>query len=355
MIKLALGMLLVLGLSGCSSLSQSKEAVLAGNRLGVSNELLNNAPDSFQSSYAAKPDVQAFIEKMVRDDNYNKQTLELAFSRIKPRDNVIKKSNNQPEVITPFYEYRKRFVSDQRIQEGREFAKKNRVWLDKAQREYGVDWHVIVALIGVETYYGRITGSKDIFTSLTTLAFNYPRRQDYFQNELRAYLLLARKEGWKIGETKGSYSGAMGMVQFMPTNYRKLAVDFDNNGHVDLWNSDADAIGSVANYLKHHGWEYGKPSVILAQVEDADKVSQWVNFSKKPLKSALEWSAINVLPGQPFLPEKMGLIGLQTAKDKTTYWLAYKNFFTIMDYNPSRRYAMSVLELAKSIDSNEAP
>ncbi|WP_233407704.1 lytic murein transglycosylase B [Marinomonas spartinae] len=354
MIKLALGMLLVLGLSGCSTMSQSKETLQEGNRLGVSNTLLKDAPDSYKDSYAADPEVQAFIQQMVREDHYNKATLELAFSRIKPRETVITKSNNQPEVITPFYDYRKNFLTKKRIEEGRAFAKKNHYWLEKAQQEYGVDWHVIVALIGVETYYGRITGGKDVFTSLATLAFNYPRRQDYFQKELRAYLLLARKEGWKIGGTDGSYSGAMGMVQFMPTNYQKLAVDFDGDGHVDLWNSDADAIGSVANYMKHHGWEYGKPCLVLAQVKDAKKISDWVNFQRKPVKTAEEWSKLGVLPSQPFLPEKMGLIGLHTAKNETTYWLAYENFYTIMDYNPSRRYAMAVLELAKSIDSNEA-
>ncbi|MEL0635910.1 lytic murein transglycosylase B [Marinomonas sp. TI.3.20] len=348
MIKLAVGILLVLGLAGCSSLDQAKSREL-GDELKVSNELLEDAPQSIASSYAANPQVQAFIDRLVKNDHFDKKRLELAFSRIKVREKVIEKSNNQPEVLIPYYKYRTRFVSSQRIESGKAFAIKNKYWLDKAEKEYGVDWHIIVSLIGVETYYGRITGSQDVFTSLTTLAFDYPRRQKYFQSELKAYLLLARENGWNIGATKGSYSGAMGMVQFMPSNYRKLAIDYDGDGRIDLWHSDADAIGSVANYLKHHGWEFDKPCLVMANVKFPETVKKWVNFDSKPIKTAAQWSTLDILPSQSFLPEKMGLIGLRTAEDKMSYWLAYENFFTIMDYNPSRRYAMSVLELAKSI------
>ncbi|REG84194.1 membrane-bound lytic murein transglycosylase B [Marinomonas pollencensis] len=352
MIKLAVGMFLVLGLVGCSSAGQMQQHAL-GDKLGVSNQLLDNAPDKKANSYAANPQVQAFITRLVEQDGFDKNALELAFSRIKIREKVIQKSDNQPEVITPYYEYSARFVNPQRIASGKAFAQKNKHWLLKAEKQYAVDWHVIVALIGVETYYGRITGSKDVFTSLTTLAFDYPRRQAYFQNELRAYLLLARENNWNIGATKGSYTGAMGMVQFMPTNYRKLAVDYDGDGHIDLWQSDADAIGSVANYLQHHGWEYNQPYWVMASVEDPDAITEWVNHDRKPIKTAAQWSALKVLPKQHFLNKKMGLVGLRTKADEVTYWLAYENFFTIMDYNPSRRYAMSVLALAENIGKND--
>ena len=350
--KLAVGMFLVLGLAGCSSAGQIQQQAL-GEKLGVSNTLLDSAPENTANSYASNPQVQAFIARLVKQDDFDKDTLELAFSRIKIREKVIQKSNNQPEVITPYYEYSERFVNKQRVVSGKAFAEKNKRWLLKAEKQYGVDWHVIVALIGVETYYGRITGSKDVFTSLTTLAFDYPRRQTYFQSELRAYLLLARENNWNIGATKGSYSGAMGMVQFMPTNYRKLAVDYDADGQIDLWHSDADAIGSVANYLQHHGWEYQQPYLVMAKVDDPGAISKWINLDRKPIKTVAEWSALKVLPKQPFLDKKMGLVGLRTKEDEVSYWLAYENFFTIMDYNPSRRYAMSVLALAENIGKND--
>ncbi|RBO82254.1 lytic murein transglycosylase B [Marinomonas aquiplantarum] len=350
MIKLAASVIVAIGLTACSAVEQKD---LPANS-GVSNALLEDKPKEWTDSYAGNPSVQAFIEKMASQHGYDRKTLELAFSHIKRRPKVIEKSDNQPEVLIPYYQYKTRFVNKDRMRAGQKFALRNAKWLDKAEQEFGIDPHVVVALIGVETYYGRITGSKDVFTSLTTLAFDYPRRETYFQSELEAYLLLAREEGWNIGETKGSYSGAMGMVQFMPSNYQKLALDYDQDGHIDLWHSEADAIGSVANYLKHHGWTTDQPWFVTAQVADLATVEEEVNKGRSPSKDMTEWSAVNVLPTQPFVIDKTGLIGLRTSPEEVSYWLAYENFFTVMDYNPSRRYAMSVLELAKSIGAYEA-
>ncbi|MEP0071242.1 MAG: lytic murein transglycosylase B [Marinomonas sp.] len=335
-----------LGLIACSNVDHSNS--------GVSDSLLENELENVLDSYAANPEVQSFIDKLVKEHDYDRDTLELAFSHIKVRPNVIEKSDNQPEVLVPYYEYKKRFVTKARAESGREFAERNQYWLQKAEQEFGVEPTIIVALIGVETYYGRITGSKDVFTSLTTLAFDYPRRKEYFQSELEAYLLLAREEEWNIGATKGSYSGAMGMVQFMPSNYRKLALDYDKNGHIDLWKSEADAIGSAANYLKHHGWQNNQPWFVTAQVADPVKVEKEINRGRKADTEMNVWSSHNVLPTQSFSPEKTGLVALRTGPEEVTYWLAYENFFTIMDYNPSRRYAMSVLELAQSIGKYES-
>jgi membrane-bound lytic murein transglycosylase B len=350
MIKQSILFILTLSLAACSSVEHST----LPSHSGVSDTLLEDMPKEWANSYAGNPEVQRFINRLVKEHNYDKVRLELAFSHIQLRPKVIEKSDNQPEVITPYYEYKTRFVNDDRASLGREFSKRNAAWLNKAEQEFGVESNVIVALIGVETYYGRITGSKDVFTSLTTLAFDYPRRKEYFQSELEAYLLLARKEGWNIGETKGSYSGAMGMVQFMPSNYQKLAIDYDENGHIDLWGSEADAIGSVANYLRHHGWKTAQPWFVTAHVADQDKVVDDINRGRVPTTDMATWSSLDVLPTQPFVLQKTGLIGLRTGPDEVSFWLAYENFFTIMDYNPSRRYAMSVLELAQSIGNYES-
>lgn len=358
-LKLVAALILAFGVTACST-THHDDSFYAGaaekqNETGVSDALLEDMPQEWNDSYAANPEVQAFIHHMVQDYSYDKASLELAFSRIKAREAVIEKSDNQPEVLVPYWQYKKRFLSENRISEGKAFAKRNWKWLQKAQSEFGVDWRVIVALIGVETHYGRIIGSRDVFTSLTTLTFDYPRRKAYFQGELEAYLLLARKQGWNIGATKGSYSGAMGMVQFMPSNYEKLAIDYDGDGRIDLWGSEADAIGSVANYMKHHGWQAGKPWFVVAQVNRPDVVSDWVNKGHSPTKEMSEWSSLGVLPVQAFIPGKTGLIALKTEEEKESFWLAYENFFTVMDYNPSRRYAMSVLELAQSIGNDETP
>ena len=350
MIKQSILFILTLSLAACSIVEHST----LPSHSGVSDTLLEDMPKEWANSYAGNPEVQRFINRLVKEHNYDKARLELAFSHIQLRPKVIEKSDNQPEVITPYYEYKTRFVNDDRASLGREFSKRNAAWLNKAEQEFGVESNVIVALIGVETYYGRITGSKDVFTSLTTLAFDYPRRKEYFQSELEAYLLLARKEGWNIGETKGSYSGAMGMVQFMPSNYQKLAIDYDENGHIDLWGSEADAIGSVANYLRHHGWKTAQPWFVTAHVTDQDKVVDEINRGRVPTTDMATWSSLDVLPTQSFVLQKTGLIGLRTGPDEVSFWLAYENFFTIMDYNPSRRYAMSVLELAQSIGNYES-
>lgn len=330
----------VFGLCGCSA---------AGNHLAAqpASEVVERVP------YSELPEVQQFITRMATKHNYDRQLLTSMFAKTYKREQVIKKSDNQPEVITPYHEYRVNFIDPYRVQQGVLFAKRNRAWLDQAERDYGVDWPVIVALLGVETAYGKVTGNRDVFTSLTTLSFDYPRRGPFFRSELEAYLLLARNQGWQLGTTKGSYSGALGMVQFMPSNYSKLAVDYDRDGRIDLWGSEADAIGSIANYLRHHGWQYQQRIVIPARVDKPEQVSELVNKGRSPMYSMSEWSTKGVWATTDYEAGKAGLIGLRESEEVVNYWLAYENFFTIMDYNPSRRYAMSVLELANRISQHE--
>lgn len=336
---LAIGMALVL--SGC--------AVSSGALQAQAGEM----SQTDAKSYISVPEVQTFIDYMVTAHQYDRDLLVKMFSKTQKREQVITKSNNQPEAITPYFEYRRRFLGTARVRQGVNFAKRNRVWLDKAEKEFGVPWPIIVSLLGVETAYGNITGNRDVFTSLTTLAFDYPRRGKYFRSELESYLLLARSQGWTVGETNGSYTGALGMVQFMPSNYLKLAIDYDQNGHVDLWKSEADAIGSIANYLKHHGWQTSEPVAVTARVEQRDRVKVLINKGHKPLHSLREWGDMGVWSTSVYAPGKAGLIALQDREDVPAYWLAYENFFTLMDYNPSRRYAMSVLELANRIAQRE--
>ena len=162
---------------------------------------------------------------------------------------------------------------------------------------------------------------------------------------------MARENQWQIGNTKGSYSGALGMTQFMPSNYRKLAVDYDKDGKVDLWGSVPDAIGSVANYLRHHGWQDDRGVIVATSTNGAtkDKWQEWINKGRKPAKFLPEWQAMGEGKDIKTLSSQTGLIGLQVGDAKSNYWLADENFFVIMRYNPSRRYSMAVLELAKEI------
>lgn len=346
--------MIALSLTACANNQQpyANEPLLIDDKEKLSLVLQKERPH-YKHSYASKPKVQKFISMMVEKHKYDEALLQAAFSSIKIRKNTIKKSNSQPEVIAPYYQYRKHFLEADRIKAGREFRKKYHTWLNRAEKEFGVPANIIVALIGVETFYGRVMGNIDVFTSLSTLAFDYPRRTRYFQSELEAYLLLVRDNEWPIGKAKGSYSGALGMGQFMPSNYRKLAVDYDGNGVIDLWNSVPDAIGSVGHYLHHHGWQENKEPVVSVKVDPALK-KQWkkhINEGRSPIKKLPEWQVIGVAEELKGQLDKTGLIALKTANKTTSYWLANKNFFVIMRYNPSRRYSMAVLELAKEVSS----
>lgn len=350
--RIFLSVAAVFFLAACANGNERMEAkpLLLANNDKLSEELQKYRP-SYDSSYASRPQVQKFIKMMVKKHHYDEGLLQAAFSSVKARKNAIEKSDSQPEVISPYYQYRLNFLEAERVKAGKKFMKDNKKWLDKAENEYGVPAEIIAALIGVETFYGRVMGTIDVFTSLSTLAFDYPRRVKYFQYELESYLLLVRDNNWPIGNAKGSYSGALGMVQFMPSNYRKLAVDYDGNGVIDLWNSAPDAIGSVANYLRRHGWQTGQDIVDLVEVDEKNS-AKWkthVNSGRAPIKSLNEWQNLGVARTFNGSIEKTGLIGLRTNNKETSYWLAGKNFFVIMRYNPSRRYSMAVLELAKEI------
>lgn len=330
----------------CGTLSSKAQMATEDSALSVdSSEPMHTFMD--------KKDVKQFIAYMKAQYSYDDSLLINAFSTMKPRLQVIHKSNNQPEVMTPYYEYKKRFVEESRVGAGKRFLKANKLWLDKAELEFGVPAEIIVAIIGVETFYGRITGSKDVFTSLSTLAFDYPRRGEYFRSELEAYLLLARDKGWPINSIKGSYSGALGMAQFMPSNYRKLAIDFDKDGTIDLWGSSADAIGSIANYLTHNGWQANKPildKVSVKQSKQGSKeIKSWSNKQRKPFHYPSMWQKIGVETSAQLPELPSGLIRLQSSDNNVDYWLAYRNFFALMSYNPSRRYTMAVIDLSRLI------
>ena len=317
------------------------------------SDSLSDDPIEYADSYASKDEVKVFMAYMVDKHHYDALLLEAAFASIAPREKVIQKSDNQPEVMIPYYEYKTRFVASSRIEGGRQFMQQHRAWLLKAEREFGVPAAIIVSIIGVETLYGRVTGERDVFTSLATLAFDYPRRQDYFQRELEAYLLLAREQGWLLGNTKASYSGALGMVQFMPSNYRRLALDYDGDGVVDLWNSPADAIGSVANYLSSKKWQPQQPIIVKAdmasQQVDNDAFQAWVNKGRQTYKTPSEWRVYGLTAPAQALQASTGVIALRESADTVGYWLAYDHFFAVMSYNPSRRYTMAVIELAEAI------
>ncbi len=252
-----------------------------------------------------------------------------------------------------WYEYRPIFITDKRIEGGVEFWRENEELIMQASEKFGVDPQVIVAIIGVETFYGRITGGYRVLDALATLSFYYPDtgndRSGFFSRELMNFMLLGSEENLPLLEVEGSYAGAMGLGQFMPSSYREYAVDLDGDGRRDLWSSMADVIGSVANYLHRHGWQPGQPVTSRAKVaQDAD-MELVSRRNLKPEKTVAELAASGFTPIEAVSPDTPAAVTRLREEAGDSYWMTYKNFYVITRYNRSPLYAMAVYDLSQAV------
>lgn len=297
--------------------------------------------------YGEHPAAQAFVAAMAEKHGFEAAALHQLFAKAHYQDAIVKAMDRPAERVKPWYEYRKIFLTERRIGEGVEFWRDHRDTLERAQRDYGVDPGMVVAIIGVETFYGRITGSFRVVDALATLAFDYPPRSDFFTRELEQYLLLAREQSLDPLTLKGSYAGAMGYGQFIPSSYRAYAVDYDHDGRADIWNNPVDAIASVANYFARHGWSQGAPVVVPALAGEHPDTST-ANALVKPTLSLDELSAMGYRPAQPVPQAPAFPLRLEGAEGDE-YWLAFDNFYVITRYNRSHRYAMAVYQLSQAI------
>ncbi|MFQ5659532.1 MAG: lytic murein transglycosylase B [Gammaproteobacteria bacterium] len=300
-----------------------------------------------QATIVDRDDVKAFLDNMVVEYGFDNEELSSVFSRIKLSRSVLQ-AIERPAEILPWYKYRSLFLQPGRIRLGVEFWKKNRTSLQKAEDIYGVPAEILVAIIGVETRYGKNTGKFKVIDSLATLAFDYPKRAAFFRDELVQYLLLTREQGLEPHSIKGSYAGAMGLPQFIASSYRHYAIDFDNDGHVDIWHNPADAIGSIGNYFKEHGWKPGELVVVPARIE-GEKYINAVDDNLKPDLPAGELTRYGIYTGSVLSPAtKVKLLDLETMNGNE-YWLGFDNFYAITRYNHSVLYAMAVYQLAMEI------
>jgi membrane-bound lytic murein transglycosylase B len=299
------------------------------------------------SAHAADlPGIPQFIDEMVEKHQFKKEELQQAFKQAEHRPDIIA-AILAPATIKPWVEYRASFLNPARIDGGVAFWKQYASQLKRAEQQYGVPQEVIVAVIGVETLYGRRAGRYRTLDALTTLAFDYPRRADFFRNELAEYLLMAREQNFGLLDTKSSYAGALGIPQFMPSSYRKYAVDFNGNGKVDILGEPEDAIGSVANYLKQYGWKTGEPVAQLATLKEGYSVPSF-NDSR----SLAAWLEAGVAPvSKPQAATPPAWLVDFTVESGKEYWLTYNNFRVIALYNNSNFYAMSVFQLAEILRS----
>lgn len=296
------------------------------------------------------PALVEFIDKMHDRHGFSKVTLRNWFAQARIVPEIIE-AITRPKEDLPWHEYRKLFVTEERTARGVEYWKENTDSLERARRDYGVDPEVIVAIIGIETRYGKNTGRYQVLSALATLTLEYPRRSEFFRKELEQFLLLARELKVDPLKIKGSYAGAMGAPQFMPSSYRHYAVDFDKDGKRDLLANTEDVIGSVANYLKQHGWQAGATITRDLYIED------WLHVLIRSLQPAMTAdSTVKPVSAVVVAPEAAAVVTLE-GEDGPIYRFGYTNLNVIMRYNTSKRYAMAVFELSQQLRKryDEAP
>lgn len=301
--------------------------------------------------FSDEPEVKDFIDYMHKVHGFDAAHLARHFSAIKPNATVLRaiRPAAVPEQQRSWQRYRERFVNDRRTEGGLRFWQENEATLRRAETIYGVPPEIVVAIIGVETEYGRNTGKFKVLEALTSLAFHYPPRSEFFRSELEQFLLLARENGVSPLDINGSYAGAIGIPQFMPSSQRRFAVDFDGDDRIDLRGSVSDAIGSVGRYMQLHGWKMGEPVAIPARVEPGTSVETGI----KPALTLHEMAAQGVVAaGDPARPA--ALVDLVTPDAPTEYWAGFDNFYVITRYNRSSFYAMSVFQLAEALREGRA-
>jgi membrane-bound lytic murein transglycosylase B len=298
-----------------------------------------------------KPAEQQFINKMVNKYHFSHRFVSDLIYNAHFLPEVIQNMRN-PYEEKPWYMYRKLFLTAKRIQQGVKYWRNHTKDLAKANEMYGVPESIIVGIVGVESFYGESTGTYSILDALTTLSFAYPKRARFFQSELAQYLLLTQSLNFNPKALYGSYAGAMGLPQFMPSSYRYYAVDFNNNGQKDLLKDTGDVIGSVANYLFQAGWHRGKLVAVPAKVT-GDKYKKILNDKLKPMFTVAKIRKYGVEPTAKLSPQtKVNLIRLKT-KEGCEYWLGLHNLYVITRYNTNTQYAMAVYQLALAIKKTE--
>ena len=297
---------------------------------------------------STRSDVLDFIQDMNKKYDFAVDDLVKVFSKVDINQKIID-AISRPAEAKPWYQYRPIFITDKRINGGVEFWKKHDATLSRAYQTYGVNPEIIVAIIGVESFYGKHKGRFPVIESLSTLAFNYPKRGRFFKSELEQFLLLAREEKLDPLEILGSYAGAMGKSQFISSSFRSYAVDFDDDGKRDLWEDTDDVIGSVANYFAKHDWRKDQPIASKATVK-GKKYKRVVEKGIRPNTELGDLLKLGVSISDDGFPknEKAALIELEL-QNGLEHWVGMDNFYVITRYNHSELYAMAVYQLSKAI------
>lgn len=322
--------------------------------------------------YSNRADVDDFVASMVNEHGFEASVVRSVLDQAIYQQSIID-AISRPAEKKPWIAYREIFVTPKRLADGVQFVRDNIDTLRRAEEDFGVPIEIIAAIIGVETNYGGNMGSHRVLDALATLGFDYPARAEFFRGQLEEFLILSCEERVKpfehdgacqreekggtlgasiaIGDLVGSYAGAMGFGQFIPSSYRNFAIDYDGDGARDIWRNVVDAIGSVAAYFKDHGWEPGELVIAEVNVSAAEpSVEELANASLIPTKTVAEWKALGVGTSDDRNDAYASIFRFET-EDATTYYFGYHNFYVITRYNISRLYAKAVLEVAEGISA----
>jgi membrane-bound lytic murein transglycosylase B len=323
--------------------SGMRGAILGG--LLLSMTAVGQTPDAGAVSAAKR----AFIDRMVKNHEFDRAELKATLDKAEIIQTIIDTMSRPPERVVPWFEYRKIFLNDDRIAAGVRFWTEHAKTVDSIAERFGVAPEMVVAIVGIETYFGTRMGKFRVLDALATLAFAYPPRATFFTSELEAFLLLAREEQIDVTAALGSYAGAMGAGQFIPSSYRAYAVDADADGKRDLWGDWDDALGSVANYFKEHGWRPGEPV--------AERVTRSADFKGPEPRNSLDLNdtvgslasmgyvfATDLPADTPAAP-----YALEADGGGSEFWVGYHNFRVITRYNRSPKYALAAYQLSQAI------
>ena len=302
-------------------------------------------PLTAAADYSDYPSAEALINR-VAERGVDRDWLQSALTEATRQESILKAISRPAEKSKPWSEYQDIFLTNRRAKEGIEFWRENKETLDRVSQDTGVPSEVIVAIIGVETYYGRITGGYRVIDALSTLAFDYPRRSPFFTKELEVFLELAYQSGLPLAELKGSYAGAMGLGQFMPSSYRAYAKDYEGDGVIDIWTNPNDAIMSVANYFVAHGWRPGG-EVITRATFSGDPTLFDVGLKPKLRIDALADKGLKPVTDQS--SDQLATPIRFDGKSGEEHWLGLHNFYVITRYNHSAMYAMAVHQLSQTL------
>ena len=302
-------------------------------------------PMTAAADYSDHPSAEALINR-VAERGVDRDWLQSALSEATRQESILKAISRPAEKSKPWSEYQDIFLTDRRTKEGIEFWRENRETLDRVSQDTGVPSEVIVAIIGVETYYGRITGGYRVIDALSTLAFDYPRRSPFFTKELEVFLELAYQSGLPLAELKGSYAGAMGLGQFMPSSYRAYAKDYEGDGVIDIWTNPNDAIMSVANYFVAHGWRPGGEVITRARFSGDPTL---FDVGLKPKLSMDELADKGLTSETDQSSDQLATPIKFDGKSGEEHWLGLHNFYVITRYNHSAMYAMAVHQLSQTL------